>query len=58
MEGTLRKRTVFVRKRTVCAGRDGAEKSPHPNIGTQVGVKMFRAEQYNLAVAALTLPRP
>jgi len=42
MEAKIRKRTVFARKRTVCAGRERAEKSPHPNIGTQMCVKMFQ----------------
>jgi hypothetical protein len=67
-EEKIRKRTLFVRKRTLCAAREWAEKSPHPNISTQARVKMFhpvssrfatlQSGQCNLAAAALTHLRP
>jgi hypothetical protein len=41
-EAKIRKRTLFARKRTVCAGRERAKNSPHPNNGTQLRVKMFQ----------------
>jgi len=53
-----RKRTVFVRKRTVCAGRGCTNECAHPNISTQLRVKMFHPRPCNLAAAALTHLRP